>query len=73
MVELEEREEELLINLAFFTRLASRLPDQVKYIEILLKRIRATNKLSSYRYTAVIHLRRPEEQAQPTFTINRDA
>jgi hypothetical protein len=61
MAELEEREEELLVNPAFFTRLTSQLLDQVKYMEILLKRMIATNKLSSYRYTAVIHLRRPEE------------
>jgi len=73
MAELEEREEELLVDPAFFTGLASRLPDQIEHVEILPKRMRATNELSSYRYAAVVHLRRPEEQVQPVFAIDRDA
>ncbi|KAL7793616.1 hypothetical protein V8C37DRAFT_102345 [Trichoderma ceciliae] len=70
MAEMEEREEELLVDPTFFTALQSRLPDQIKHVEILPKNMRATNELSAYRYAAVIHVRGPEERAQPVYPIN---
>ncbi|PSK46148.1 Nonribosomal peptide synthetase 2 [Elsinoe australis] len=56
MTELEEREEELLVDPAFFTELTSRLPGVVDHVEILPKIMGATNELSSYRYAAVLHI-----------------
>lgn len=54
MAELEAREEELLVDPAFFTRLAS--DERIAHVEILPKNMRATNELSAYRYAAVVHL-----------------
>ncbi|RYP40686.1 hypothetical protein DL767_001544 [Monosporascus sp. MG133] len=70
MAEMEEREEELLVDPAFFTALGSRLPDQIKHVEILPKKMRATNELSAYRYAAVVHIRSLEERGQPVYPIN---
>nr|ABR28366.2 bassianolide synthetase [Xylaria sp. BCC 1067] len=70
IAELEEREEELLVDPAFFTTLATRLPDQVEHVEILPKKMRATNELSAYRYAAVVHMRGSEERVQPVYPIN---
>ncbi|KAI1181191.1 non-ribosomal peptide synthetase [Nemania sp. FL0916] len=72
MTEMEEREEELLVAPAFFTALEGQLPDQVKHVEILPKKMHATNELSAYRYTAVVHIRGPEDQAQPVYMIGSD-
>ncbi|OAA73278.1 BEAS beauvericin nonribosomal cyclodepsipeptide synthetase [Cordyceps fumosorosea ARSEF 2679] len=52
----EEREDELLVEPAFFTGLAARRPDRVRHVEVLPKNMRATNELSAYRYAAVVHL-----------------
>ncbi|KAH7179814.1 uncharacterized protein B0J16DRAFT_364351 [Fusarium flagelliforme] len=55
MVAIERAEEELLVDPAFFTALKERLPNLVEHVEILPKRMVATNELSCYRYAAVIH------------------
>lgn len=57
MAEVERSELELLVDPAFFTALPTQLPDLVRHVEILPKRMRATNELSCYRYAAVIHAR----------------
>ncbi|RAH44549.1 acetyl-CoA synthetase-like protein [Aspergillus brunneoviolaceus CBS 621.78] len=53
-------EEELLLDPAFFTMLASQLPDLIEHVEILPKKMDATNELSCYRYAAVLHARQEE-------------
>ncbi|KXG54736.1 protein of unknown function DUF4009 [Penicillium griseofulvum] len=77
MSEIGEQEEELLVDPAFFTGLMKRLPDRVKHVEILPKKMRATNELSSYRYAAVVHLfdlsEQSEEQTLPVHSIASDA
>ncbi|GLA85029.1 nonribosomal peptide synthase [Aspergillus tubingensis] len=55
MADTVENETELLIDPAFFTSLAAEFPDLVHHVEILPKRMRATNELSCYRYSAIIH------------------
>ncbi|KAF9766999.1 Beauvericin nonribosomal cyclodepsipeptide synthetase bea1 [Fusarium sp. DS 682] len=72
MAELEEREEELLVEPAFFTTLQDRFPDLIHHVEILPKNMQATNELSAYRYAAVVHLRHHEESIQPVHTIEKD-
>ena len=64
MAEIESREEELLVDPAFFTALTSKMPEQVAHVEILPKVMRATNELSAYRYAAVLHLRSSEPPLQ---------
>ncbi|UKZ63170.1 NRPS [Trichoderma atroviride] len=72
MTEMEEREEELLVDPAFFTMLEKRHPNHIKHIEILPKKMQATNELSAYRYAAIIHIRGSEEQDKPLYQINMD-
>ncbi|PWY75781.1 nonribosomal peptide synthase [Aspergillus eucalypticola CBS 122712] len=60
MADTVENETELLIDPAFFTSLATEFPDLVHHVEILPKRMRATNELSCYRYSAIIHAVRPD-------------
>ncbi|BCS02820.1 non-ribosomal peptide synthetase [Aspergillus luchuensis] len=55
MADTVENEIELLIDPAFFTSLAAEFPDLIHHVEILPKRMRATNELSCYRYSAIIH------------------
>ncbi|UZP34286.1 hypothetical protein NXS19_002102 [Fusarium pseudograminearum] len=55
MAAIERAEEELLVDPAFFTALKERLPNLVEHVEILPKRMVATNELSCYRYAVVIH------------------
>ncbi|KAI1024610.1 hypothetical protein LB503_007110 [Fusarium chuoi] len=69
MAELEEREEELLVEPAFFTTLQDRFPDLVHHVEILPKNIHATNELSAYRYAAVVHIR--DGDSVPVHTIEK--
>ncbi|KAH7086119.1 nonribosomal peptide synthetase 3 [Paraphoma chrysanthemicola] len=57
IADMERVERELLVDPAFFTALSDRLPDLVEHVEILPKRMKATNELSSYRYAAVIHVK----------------
>ncbi|CAA9959381.1 Nonribosomal peptide synthetase 3 [Pyrenophora teres f. maculata] len=53
--DMEQVERELLIDPGFFTSLPSRLPNLVEHVEIQPKRMKATNELSCYRYTAIVH------------------
>ncbi|KAF5970869.1 enniatin synthase [Fusarium coicis] len=71
MVDLEEREEELLVEPAFFTTLQYRFPDLVHHVEILPKNMDATNELSAYRYAAVVHIRHSD--SVPVHTIEKGA
>ncbi|KAH0524342.1 hypothetical protein TsFJ059_006870 [Trichoderma semiorbis] len=64
MVEdMEKAELELLVDPAFFTGLALRLPDRIEHVEIIPKKMNATNELSCYRYTAVVHVKAGSHQA----------
>ncbi|KAI1145254.1 acetyl-CoA synthetase-like protein [Nemania diffusa] len=63
MVEMEEVELEFLVEPAFFTGLKGRLPELIEHVEILPKRMRATNELSCYRYAAVVHSKRQGKHA----------
>lgn len=63
VMELEDREEELLVDPAFFTALAKRFSSRVSHVEILPKVMRATNELSAYRFAAVVHVREAEQGA----------
>ncbi|KAI0616591.1 Cyclic peptide synthetase, partial [Pyrenophora tritici-repentis] len=60
---MEQAEMELLVDPAFFTSLPGRLPHVVDHVEILPKKMKATNELSSYRYAAVIHVK-PQGRAR---------
>ncbi|KAF5614756.1 enniatin synthase [Fusarium sp. NRRL 52700] len=71
MAELEEREEELLVEPAFFTTLQDRFPDLIHHVEILPKNMHATNELSAYRYAAVVHIR--DSDSVPVHTIEKGA
>ncbi|KNG82703.1 hypothetical protein ANOM_009909 [Aspergillus nomiae NRRL 13137] len=70
MTAIERAEEELLIDPAFFTALETRLPDLVDHVEILPKRMRATNELSCYRYAAVIYRKHQKEWSQPIYQVD---
>ncbi|KAI1744650.1 acetyl-CoA synthetase-like protein [Xylaria scruposa] len=56
MYDMRQAEAELLVDPAFFTALPDHIPN-IEHVEILPKRMRATNELSAYRYEAVIHVR----------------
>lgn len=56
MLRLDAQEEELLVDPTFFTSLQRRMPAVIKHVEILPKKMKAANELSSYRYSAVLHL-----------------
>lgn len=55
--ESKAAETELLVDPAFFTSLTNQFPDQVAHVEILPKLMNATNELSCYRFSAVVHLK----------------
>ena len=55
MDSMRQAEAELLVDPAFFTGLPTQVPN-IEHVEILPKRMRATNELSAYRYEAVIHV-----------------
>ncbi|KAE8378091.1 hypothetical protein BDV26DRAFT_292570 [Aspergillus bertholletiae] len=57
IVESKEAETELLVDPAFFTSLINQFPDRVEHVEILPKLLSATNELSCYRFSAVVHLK----------------
>ncbi|KAK2611924.1 hypothetical protein QQS21_002030 [Conoideocrella luteorostrata] len=57
VTDMERAESELLIDPAFFTALPSQFPGRVQHVEILPKRVHATNELSCFRYAAVVHVR----------------
>ncbi|CAE7034460.1 Non-ribosomal peptide synthetase [Pyrenophora teres f. teres] len=63
VADMERVERELLVDPAFFTALPSRLPGLVDHVEILPKKMKATNELSCYRYAAVVHLTPRDGQA----------
>lgn len=71
MTDLRRAESELLVDPAFFTALATRLP-QVEHVEIIPKKMYATNELSAFRYTAVVHVRGPGQQPQQIHEISQD-
>jgi amino acid adenylation domain-containing protein len=56
MVDMRQAESELLIDPAFFTTLPGQIHN-IEHVEILPKRMHATNELSAYRYEAVIHVK----------------
>ncbi|GKT95949.1 AMP-binding enzyme [Colletotrichum tofieldiae] len=71
--ELEEREEEFLVDPAFFTALTSRF-DRIWHVEVLPKRMKAKNELSAYRYQAIVHVRGPDERIQqPAHVVDAEA
>lgn len=63
IAEIAQHELELLVDPAFFTSLPHRFSGLVEHVEILPKRMRATNELSCYRYAAVLHLKCPDQIA----------
>ncbi|KAK1914119.1 hypothetical protein P3342_007365 [Pyrenophora teres f. teres] len=83
VADMERVERELLVDPAFFTALPSRLPGLVEHVEILPKKMKATNELSCYRYAAgdvpIPHRPRrataaqPEQQAAATAVSAEDA
>ncbi|PSK46149.1 Nonribosomal peptide synthetase 2 [Elsinoe australis] len=70
---LEEEEEELLVEPALFTGLTKTWPDLIRHVEIIPKRMRATNELSSYRYAAVLHVHRPDQRSESLRIIDEDS
>ncbi|KAJ5970493.1 uncharacterized protein N7479_000411 [Penicillium vulpinum] len=58
MADVSRSERELLVDPAFFTALATELPDMIEHVEILPKQMEITNELSCYRYTAILHIKR---------------
>ncbi|CEJ80096.1 hypothetical protein VHEMI00301 [[Torrubiella] hemipterigena] len=63
IAELEEREEEFLVEPAYFTTLQDLRPDLIRHVEIIPKNMQATNELSAYRYAAVVHLHASDDEA----------
>ncbi|KAI0424831.1 hypothetical protein F5Y09DRAFT_347316 [Xylaria sp. FL1042] len=57
MAESDRVETELLVDPAFFTALRDRFPRLIEHVEVIPKRMKATNELSSYRYSAIVHLK----------------
>ncbi|OAR02192.1 hypothetical protein LLEC1_03413 [Akanthomyces lecanii] len=72
MAEMEEREEEFLVEPAFFTTLPNKFPGVVRHVEIIPKIMQATNELSAYRYAAVVHLRSLDKPGRPVHSIEMD-
>jgi amino acid adenylation domain-containing protein/non-ribosomal peptide synthase protein (TIGR01720 family) len=52
------RENELVVNPAFFLAMRDRIPD-ISHVEILPKRGRFPNELTRFRYDVVVHVARP--------------
>lgn len=69
MAEAVCMEEELLVDPAFFTALPSRLPHLIAHVEILPKRMLATNELSCYRYAAVLHTTCRQAEPLPVHAV----
>ncbi|KAF4439338.1 peramine synthetase [Fusarium austroafricanum] len=66
MDDLRQAEAELLVDPGFFTQLPGKI-DKIEHVEILPKRMRASNELSTYRYEAVIHVK---SEGQPSREIH---
>ncbi|KAI9034906.1 uncharacterized protein KD926_005038 [Aspergillus affinis] len=60
MEDIDRNETELLVDPAFFMALPELFPHLVHHVEILPKRMHASNELSCYRYAAVVHAVRPD-------------
>ena len=67
---LEKVEPELLVDPGFFTSLPERLRD-ITHVEILPKKMRETNELSSYRYAAVLHVHRKGKYMSVVRNVDR--
>ncbi|PLB54055.1 putative nonribosomal peptide synthase, partial [Aspergillus steynii IBT 23096] len=72
MAETKEAETELLVDPAFFTSLVSRMPDKVDHVEILPKRMTATNELSCYRYAAVVHVKSARAECRRVHRVKNE-
>lgn len=70
IAEIEEAEEELLVDPAFFSGLPIVLPDIVQHVEIVPKRMKATNELSCYRYAAIIYAKGKSKPALNIREVN---
>ncbi|KXS98356.1 hypothetical protein AC578_4676 [Pseudocercospora eumusae] len=57
----QEEEEELLISPLWFTWLAEDFPEQIEYVEVLPKIMRAETELNGYRFNAVLHIKNKQE------------
>ncbi|KAF5633025.1 peramine synthetase [Fusarium tjaetaba] len=66
MDDMRQAEAELLVDPGFFTRLPG-VMDKIEHVEILPKRMRASNELSTFRYEAVIHVK---AEGQPSRVIH---
>ncbi|KAG6001999.1 NRPS protein [Claviceps maximensis] len=73
MAQMERAEEELLVDPAFFTALVDRFPDRVEYVEILPKKMKATNELSCFRYSAVVHVKHDGQQHVKIMEVPEDS
>ncbi|KAF4993043.1 hypothetical protein FDECE_13529 [Fusarium decemcellulare] len=72
LAEMDRSEMEFLADPAIFTALQERLGEWVEHVEILPKRIRATNELSCYRYAAVIHVKSSRQQQRVIHEVGQD-
>ncbi|EUC39879.1 hypothetical protein COCMIDRAFT_41693 [Bipolaris oryzae ATCC 44560] len=64
VTDMERVERELLVDPGFFTSLPDYFPDLIEHVEILPKKMRATNELSCYRYAAVVHVKETNQQTR---------
>lgn len=64
MADIELSGQELLVDPGFFTALPNRLSHLVEHVEILPKKMKATNELSAYRYAAIIHVKGKDFKAE---------
>ncbi|KAJ6279029.1 hypothetical protein J3E71DRAFT_242872 [Bipolaris maydis] len=64
VTDMERVERELLVDPGFFTSLPDYFPGLIEHVEILPKKMRATNELSCYRYAAVVHIKETNQQTR---------
>lgn len=65
MADIEREEQELLVDPGFFTALLDKMPHLIDHVEVIPKRMKATNELSCYRYSAVLHVKTMSRQTDP--------
>lgn len=70
IADLGRTERELLVDPAFFTALVEQLPQFIEHVEILPKRVKATNELSCYRYAAVLHIKDDAQSSRQVTQVN---
>lgn len=70
IADLSRTERELLVDPGYFTSLVDRLPEFIQHVEILPKRMTATNELSCYRYAAVLHVKRDSHQLPKVYAVD---